>query len=575
LRKTFALSVLVALLSACSGGGGSVPTFQTQANPSLATPATTDSHANSLSQARQQAPQVSIIAPLTVYRPIAGDPNTAPGKPELAIAPLNFGPGGALVSGPNVPNARTISNVIAGDGNFPTGTDPGQTTDPHLSAWNYVWGQFQDHDIDLEFNALNAADISIMVPVGDPVFPAGTTIAMTRDTRSPSTDTIVNTTSGCLDLSQLYGSDTNSATSLSSGSDGTMKTSGRGLYLPIARVGDVFVTGDPRVMENPELTALTTLFMRNHNWWAATLKAQHPTWTGTQLYNMARALNIAEYENITYTEFVPHLIGSVLGPYAGYNASANAQVTQEFSTAAFRLHSMVSDTQEGLDNNGNVVFTQPLAQAFSNTPARDVANGVDPQIRALGVDFSQAVDPFTVAALRNLLVAGLASGGVDRMDLIAIDIQRGRDVGLGSLNQTRVAMHMKPYTDFSFIRDRTIRGLYQTTYRSVDNVDLFMGGQAEDHASGAAVGPTFQAIIADQYRRMRDGDRYFWQNQHWDAQTHDMIAHTTLRTLILRNTATTAHLQPDMFVQAPLPAPHVKQHVPWSGVVGRRPFEGK
>ena len=180
---------------------------------------------------------------------------------------------------------------------------------------------------------------------------------MTRDTRSPVTNTIINTVAGYLDLSQLYGSTTTIAASLRN-TDGTLITSDNGQALPV--VNDTFVTGDPRVMENPELTALTILFMREHNFWVSTLKMQHPSWTGDQLYNMAKAITTAEYQNIIYTEYLPLLvIGPVLGPYRGYDSTVNAQVTQEFSTAAFRMgHSEVSDTQEGIDANGNEVFTR-------------------------------------------------------------------------------------------------------------------------------------------------------------------------------------------------------------------------
>ena len=280
------------------------------------------------------------------------------------------------------------------------------TTDPAVSAWLYVFGQFVDHDLDLEINLPNAESIAITVPDDDPVFAPGTSIAMTRDSRDPSTGTIVNTTAGYLDLSQLYGSTEDVAASLRN-RDGTLISSDDGQALPV--IDDQFVTGDPRVMENPELTAVTILFMREHNFWVSSLSKSHSDWTGDQLYDMAKAITTAEYQNIVYQEYLPVLIGPALGPYRGYDSRVNARVTQEFSTAAFRVgHSQVSETQEGIDENGNVVFTESLADAFFNTPEQDEANGIDPLIRNLGDDFSQATDVYTVPTLRNLLLAGLA-----------------------------------------------------------------------------------------------------------------------------------------------------------------------
>jgi hypothetical protein len=206
------------------------------------------------------------------------------------------------------------------------------------------------------------------------------------------------------------------------------------------------------------------------------------------------------------------------------------------------------------------VFTESIAQAFFNTPEVDEANGIDPLLRSLGADFSQATDPYTVTALRDLLFAGLVGGDVDEMDLIAIDIQRERDVGLGTLNQTRRAMGLQPYTAFSQLTlDSVLQATYAAIYGSIDNVDLFMGGLAEPHAPGANVGPTFQAIIGNQFLRLRSGDRFFWQNEGFDTQTAAMIAGTTLATLMRRDTATT-NLQADVFVEAAFPN-HVKPHV--------------
>ncbi len=497
--------------------------------------------------------QSSPIRLLNEFRPIGGvgnnvrNPslNAIPGNAELAFAPLNFLPNtrDGMVPGPN---PRTVSNIVAG-GTGSQGQNA-QTTDPVISAWLYVFGQFVDHDIDLEATPLTSPAINIVVPPGDPVFAAGTVIAMNRDARSAATNTIINTVAGYLDLSQLYGSSAAVAASLTN-ADGTLKSSDAGQALPV--INDQFVTGDPRVMENPELTALTILFMREHNFWVRALRAQHADWSGLQLYNMAKAITTAEYQNIIYTEYLPALIGPMLPPYGGYNARVNAQVTQEFSTAAFRVgHSQVSDTQEGLDNNGNTVFVESLAQSFYNTPEIDEANGFDPLLRSLGVDYSQATDPYTVAALRNLLAAGLVGGGVDDIDLIAIDIQRERDVGLGSLNQTRVALGLRPYGSFAQLTpDPILQQSFAKLYGSIDKVDLFMGGLSEAHAPGANVGATFRAIIASQFWRLRSGDRFYWQNEAFDDATADLISRTTLAAIMQRDTTAT-NLQANLFIQS-------------------------
>ena len=54
---------------------------------------------------------------------------------------------------------------------------------------------------------------------------------------------------------------------------------------------------------------------------------------------------------------------------------------------------------------------------------------------------------------------------------------------------------------------------------SIDAVDLWAGGLAEDHAEGAIIGPTFGRIIGDQFTALRDGDRYYFENQHFDRET--------------------------------------------------------
>ncbi len=515
--------------------------------------------------ASQATPATPAIPLLQQFRPLgaAGNNrlhpalNPVPCAGERLLAPLHFKPGtrDGLVDGPN---PRTISNLIAGGSG--SGGDDAQTSDRRASAWLYVFGQFVDHDLSLESSAPDGAHIDIAIPPGDPVF-KGAAITLTRDRRHPRSNTIVNHVAGFLDLSQLYGSTASQAAALRERS-GRLQSSHGGRALPI--VDGRFVSGDARVNENPELVAVTTLFMREHNSWVARLRRQHPRWHGEQLYQMARALTTAEYQHIIYTEFLPVLVGSAVKPYRGYRPWVDAQVSQEFSTAAFRVgHTQVSETQSGIDNDGRVVFTQSLADAFFNTAEQTLHNGLDPLLRNIGAEFSQATDVYTVPVLRNLLFAPLPGGTIDEVDLIAIDIQRERDVGVTTLARMRRVLGLPRLRSFADLTaDPLLQQSLATVYGSIDQLDLFIGGLAERHARGAVVGPTFQAIIARQFERLRDGDRFYWRRQGFNGRTVRMIEATRLSDLILRNTDT-VHLPRYVFL-APNKQPH-----PAPGTPGR------
>ncbi len=485
------------------------------------------------------------------FRPIGGidnnlrnpDFNATPGSPELTIAPLRFAD--PVTLGPSAgPNPRTISNIIAG-GRSANGADA-QSLDPVASAWLYAFGQFVDHDLSLETSSPDGPRIDIEVRPGDPVFPQGGLIKMRRDLKHPLTHTVINTIAGYLDLSQLYGSTPAMAASLRA-RDGKMKTSHGGRALQI--IDGRFVAGDKRVNENPTVAMTTTLFMREHNYWVDELAGLHPEWSGNLLYEMARAITTAEYQNIIYTEYLPVLIGPALGPYRGYDSRVNSQVSQEFSTAAFRVgHTQVSENQSGRDNDGNITYSQSLARSFFNTAETTLANGINALMRSVTMEFSQATDVYTVPALRNLLYSPLPGGNIDLVDLIAIDIQRGRDAGLATLNQTRVALGLAPHASFAALTgDKVLQAQFKALYGDINQVDLFMGGQAEAHAAGAVVGETFQAIIARQFHALRAGDRFFWANQAFDSDTAAQIAQTTLGQIIKRNTDT-LRVPPNVFM---------------------------
>ncbi len=465
----------------------------------------------------------------------------AAGQDFARIGPANFADGvDSMIAGPN---PRVISNdVVAGHG--------GDPNPQGLSGMMYAWGQFIDHDLDLETGS--NVPINITVPAGDPSLPAGTTeIQLTRALIDPATGhdgvpaAAVNTITGWMDASMIYGSDAATAAGLRM-ADGHMKTS-TGNNLPIDPNSGMFLAGDVRADENPDLTALQILFVREHNHQVDLLHQQHPSWTGDQLYQNARAIGTAEIEHITYDEFLPHLLGAgAIQPYQGYDPTVNPTITEEFAGAAYRFgHSIVSDEIDGINNQGADTSTQTLKDAFFEQAAAFTAAGdADGLLRHLTNDLSNKLDVHIVDDLRNFLAAP-----PDFFDLASINIQRGRDLGLGSLNETREALGLTKYTSFDQIThdSETAQALKIAYNNDINSVDLWTGGLSEDPVAGAMVGSTFQVIITMQFENLRDGDRLWYENQGFDPQTIAAIKNTTLSDIIVRNTDTNV-MQDDAFV---------------------------
>ena len=67
--------------------------------------------------------------------------------------------------------------------------------------------------------------------------------------------------------------------------------------------------GDARVNEQVGLTAIHTVFHRYHNVLEDALYALHPDWKGEELFQEARHINIAIWQNIVYAEYLPVVVG--------------------------------------------------------------------------------------------------------------------------------------------------------------------------------------------------------------------------------------------------------------------------
>ena len=451
----------------------------------------------------------------------------------------------------NLPSARVVSNAIVAQ-------DGSTVNDRYLTDFVWQWGQFLDHDITLTPTTSEHGDpesYDIEVPTGDPSFdPFGTGTATIPLTRSHYDDSSgvreqYNAISSWVDGSNVYGSDEATANGLREFSGGRLLTS-EGNLLPLDDSG-FFYAGDIRANENVALTSLHTVFMREHNRLADEISSRDPSLTDEQIYQRARRMVISELQAITYNEFLPALLGfNAIDDYSGYKPNVDPTITNEFSTAAYRLgHSLVSSQILRVGADGEVIDEGNLSthDAFFN-PSEVSEHGIDSILRGSAIGLSQEVDAQIVDCLRNLLFGPPGAGG---LDLAALNIQRGRDHGLGSYNDTREALGLDRAESFADISsDPDVQAALEEAYGDVELVDLWIGLLAEDHVANSSVGETMQLILTDQFTRLRDGDRFWYENVfRGDRRMLERINSTSLKDVIEANTEIEG-LQDNVFFDA-------------------------
>ena len=458
-------------------------------------------------------------------------------------------------------SAREISNILAAqDGPVPNSAG--------ASDFIWQWGQFLDHDIDLTPGADPAELFNIEVPVGDPFFDpfseGGKVIALDRSIhdggstrRNPRQQLTVIT--AFIDASNVYGSDDERAAELRTFDGGKLKTTQGGNFLPFNTAGlpnaggpdpSLYLAGDVRANEQIALTAMHTLFVREHNRLCDEIAAGDPGADDEEIYQRARKIVGAQMQVITYQEFLPFLLGGDAIPaYSGYDPRVDPGIANEFSTASYRFgHSQLSPTLLRLNKKGSETENVELKDAFFNPEALPENGGIDSLLRGLAAQSAQEVDTRLVDGVRNFLFGPPGSGG---FDLASLNMQRGRDHGLADYNAMRKAYGLREVRRFSDVTsDSALQDDLADAYGDVNDVDAWMGGLAEDHVPGALVGELVQAVLAEQFIGLRDGDRFWYQNDPFFTTDPGLTAEvegTTLADIIRRNTKIGDELQDDVF----------------------------
>ncbi|PBJ02236.1 peroxidase family protein [Pseudomonas sp. ACN5] len=404
-----------------------------------------------------------------------------------------------------------------------------------------------------------------------------------------------------------------------------------------------YIAGDGRVNENIGLTTVHAIFHSEHNrlvqhtkdvaiasndvnflnqWLmpdaqllvlpttAAEIAALH--WNGERLFQAARFGTEMQYQHLVFEEFARTIqpnIDPFLGEHQNYQTEIDPAIVAEFAHAVYRLgHSMLTETIDRLDPNfasseiGLIqAFLNPLAFAASGPTPEQAAGAI---VRGLTRQVGNEIDEFVTEAVRNNLL-GLP------LDLPAINIARGRDTGIPTLNEARREFYtatgdsnLKPYiswadlvqhlkhpeslinfiaaygTHASITSATTLDGkraaasllvlggagepadrldfLNSTgawasgptgvTITGLDNIDLWIGGLAEEKMPfGGMLGSTFNFVFETQMEKLQNADRFYYLERNAGLNFVTELENNSFARLVMANTDAT-HLPAVMFL---------------------------
>jgi Ca2+-binding RTX toxin-like protein len=409
----------------------------------------------------------------------------------------------------------------------------------------------------------------------------------------------------------------------------------------MAAVGDHYIAGDGRVNENFGLTAIHHVFHEEHNYQVENLK----TWiyahdanntpgthaglhewqidTGTQdangnfiyvngagtaddviawdadkMFTGSKLIVEMEYQHAAVDQYA-RTVTPRIQEFVGYSSSVDPTISLEYAQTAFRFgHSTIRETIDTIDPSGwfkGHVTTYALEAAFL-TPSSFAAEGAAAITLGLSRQQMNEVDEFITPALNQGLLG-------QPLDLAAINIARGRDMGIPTLNDFRAAIGLTRYvswsdfglnmihpeslvnfiaaysfdgdvakaTEIMALADGTLAGpgaisgltaakaiafMHNDTSAGTivgadgfNHIDSWMGGLAEAHVPGGLLGETFDAVFVAQIQALMDGDRFYYLYRLFGTQIGEEVNNGQFKDIVERNTGL-SHLNGSIFAYA-------------------------
>jgi len=474
-----------------------------------------------------------------------------------------------------LPNPRWMSQRNHPDEDLP---------DTRYTHMVMQFGQFLDHDL-----TLTPKDESLNCCKENPNNPKCFTIPIPKRDRFYSW---VNLTATCMNLvrsmpvcqrsvrqqynaitafvdgSSVYGSNNDHASVLRTYQDGLLATNRVTNQLPTKEQLNLrpntrllrpetqadFVAGDERVNEHPFLTSMHVTFMREHNRIAKGLKKYLPSYLQDDetIYQETRRIVGGEMQNIVYGEYLPTILGAkymkkfglLVEESSNYDPSVEPNIFNSFAAAAFRFgHSMINSMfmlvsqRKPRNQSGAATWFWRLREIFDGQKISGDRLPLESMLEGLISQPPQTCDAYFSTEITNHLFQKNHQRQNFGLDLLSINIQRGRDHGLPSYNSYRKRCGLSKLTSWKK-RPSELDEPYwlklKDVYEKVDDIDLMLGGVAERNVRGGAVGATFACIIGEQFKRLKYGDRYFYTHIA-DSNRAKGLSHTT-KSYVLQRT---------------------------------------
>lgn len=463
------------------------------------------------------------------------------------------------------PNPRTVSRELLTRDEFIPATT--------LNILAAAWIQFEVHDWVFHGRNEDEDPWKLECAGDDPWHEHPMQIQRTRTDPNPGEDaappTWVNTETHWWDGSQVYGETEEDAQALRTGENGKLHLDERGLI--------------PKELDPPEpdyagipgtqwvgLTALHSLFMREHNAICDHLHERYPELSDGELYDKARltlgaliakihtlewtaaiiahpttvyALNAnwwgmlgerfdKRFGRITKNELIRGLVGA---PTRHHGVPYS--LTEEF-VSVYRMHPLIPDEWTFRSVRTDDVVAE---HTFRELGALDLRQRYD-ELDMCDVFYSLGISHPGSITLHNYPKFLQEFNRPDGMviDLAATDIVRVRERGVPRYNEFRELFHMKPATSFEELTDNLdwaeeIRRVYNG---DLDRVDLMIGMFAEPKPKGFGFSDTaFRVFILMASRRL-ESDRFFTVDYRPEVYTRaglDWIDNNTMVDVLLRH----------------------------------------